>query len=163
MAQDPYLDPAWAILKNKVRARTQSELDAAEVALVHVRTLELAAQPVQGSFDLPHLQAIHRYLFQDVYPFAGELRTLDIHKADDPSGGFMPVSRLRDASTHVFSELAEEVYLRGLDTDTYVGRLGHYLDEVNTFTRSAKAMAGHNGSSSLSLPARPATRSTGPS
>ena len=131
MAQDPYLDPAWAILKNKVHARTQSELGTAEAEFVHVRTLELVAQPVQGSFDLPHLQAIHQHLFQDVYPFAGELRTLDIHKGDDPSGGFMPVSRLRDAAAHVFGELAKENHLRGLDTDTYVGRLGHYLDEVN--------------------------------
>ena len=132
MAQDPYLDPDWAILKNKVHARTQSELDTAEVALVHVRTLELVAQPVEGSFDLAHLQAIHRHLFQDVYPFAGELRTLDIGKSDDPSGGFMPVSRLRDAATYVFRELEEETQLRGLDTEAFVGRLGHYLDEVNS-------------------------------
>ena len=134
VAQDPYLDPDWAILKNKVHARTQSELDTAEVALVHVRTLELVAKPVQGSLDLAHLQAIHRHLFQDVYPFAGDLRTLDIRKSDDPSGGFMPVSRLLDAATYVFREfreLEEENYLRALDTDTYVGRLGHYLDEVN--------------------------------
>lgn len=130
-AQDPYLDPDWAILKNKVHARTQGELDTAEVALVHVRTLELVAKPVQGSLDLAHLQAIHGHLFQDIYPFAGELRTLDIRKADDPGGVFMPVSRLRDAANYVFSELAEEKYLRGLDTDTYVVRLGHYLDEVN--------------------------------
>lgn len=131
MAQDPYLDPDWGILKNRVHARTQSELDSPEVELVHVRTLELVAKPVQGSLDLAHLQAIHRHLFQDVYPFAGELRTLDIRKADDPTGGFMPVSRLRDAATYVFSELAKENHLRGLDTGTYVGRLGHYLDEVN--------------------------------
>ena len=130
-ALDPYVDPDWAILKNKVHARTQGELDTSEVALVLVRTLELVEQPVQGLFDLSHLQAIHQHLFQDVYPFAGELRTVDIRKADDPSGGFMPVSRLLDAATYVFSELKAENYLRALATEPYVGRLGHYLDEVN--------------------------------
>ena len=132
MAQDPYLDPDWAILKNKVHARTQSELDTAEVALVHVRTLELVAQPVEGSFDLAHLQAIHRHLFQDVYPFAGELRQVNMAKADDPSGGFFPYQRLLDGATYVFSELEKEKQLRGLDTEAFVGRLGHYLDEVNS-------------------------------
>src|SRR5690606_15090999 len=33
-----------------------------------------------GSFDLKHLRAIHRHLFQDVYDWAGELRTVEIFK-----------------------------------------------------------------------------------
>ena len=101
-----------------------------------VHRTSLVAQPVEGSFDLAHLQAIHRHLFQDVYPFAVDLRTLDIGKSDDPSGGFMPVSRLLDAATYVFRELEGEKQLRGLDTEAFVGRLGHYLDEVNTGGRS---------------------------
>lgn len=129
--EDPYLDQELGILKNNVGARNERELVAAETALVHHRTLELAARPLPGSFDLAHLQAIHRHLFQDVYPFAGDLRVVDIRKADDPSGGFMPVSRLRDAAGYVFGELAQENHLRGRGTDVFVGRLGHYLDEVN--------------------------------
>ncbi len=34
----------------------------------------------KGSFDLAHLRAIHRHLFQDVYDWAGELRTVEIFK-----------------------------------------------------------------------------------
>lgn len=29
-----------------------------------------------------HLKALHRYLFQDLYEWAGDLRTVDIGKAD---------------------------------------------------------------------------------
>jgi cell filamentation protein len=33
-----------------------------------------------GRFDLAHLRAIHRHLFQDIYDWAGELRTVEISK-----------------------------------------------------------------------------------
>jgi cell filamentation protein len=33
-----------------------------------------------GDFDLRHLRAIHRHLFQDVYDWAGEIRTVEIAK-----------------------------------------------------------------------------------
>lgn len=39
--------------------------------------LELIERPVAGSYDLAHLKAIHRHLFQDVYDWAGELRTVN--------------------------------------------------------------------------------------
>jgi cell filamentation protein len=37
----------------------------------------------KGRFDLDHLRAIHRHLFQDVYDWAGELRTVEISKGGD--------------------------------------------------------------------------------
>jgi fido (protein-threonine AMPylation protein) len=33
-----------------------------------------------GTFDLHHLQAIHLYLFQDVYDWAGQFRTVELSK-----------------------------------------------------------------------------------
>ena len=57
------------------------------------RQVQLGEHPIDGTFDLAHLQAIHRRLFGDVYPFAGLLPTVDIHRIDYPGGQFMP-SRL---------------------------------------------------------------------
>ena len=61
---------------------------AAEAQLVWARSLELTERPIGGRYDLTHLRALHRHLFQDVYPFAGDLRTVDLRKADDPGGWF---------------------------------------------------------------------------
>jgi len=36
----------------------------------------------RGDFDLAHLRAIHRHLFQDIYEWAGELRAVEISKGD---------------------------------------------------------------------------------
>ena len=130
-SQDPYLDQFWGILKNKVHARTQSELEAAEADLVVNRQTVLAKNPVVGNYDLDHLKAIHGYLFQDVYPFAGQLRTIDMHKADDPGGRFFPATRLEDGGRNVFSALAEDNHLKGMSHNQYIERLGHHLDAMN--------------------------------
>ncbi|MDD2484334.1 MAG: Fic family protein [Eubacteriales bacterium] len=36
----------------------------------------------EGMFGVAHLKRIHRYLFQDVYPFAGKFRREDIVKGN---------------------------------------------------------------------------------
>ena len=69
--RDPYLDPHTGILTNLIGARTATELAAAEADLVVVRTLQLWRHPPAPTRNLVELQAIHRHLFQDVYPWAG--------------------------------------------------------------------------------------------
>jgi cell filamentation protein len=39
---------------------------------VAARSYELSQTPLKGRFDLAHLQAIHKYLFSDLYEWAGQ-------------------------------------------------------------------------------------------
>jgi cell filamentation protein len=129
---DPYLDPDTGLLRNRLGAITQEALDSAEADYGLARTVELVERPVKSTGDLRQLQAIHRRLFQDVYEWAGELRTVDIRKGSDPAAEFfMPVSRLQSGAGFAFQELAEDNYLRGLDKDRFVSRLAHHYDQVN--------------------------------
>lgn len=73
-----YCYPDSTVLRNKLNIRSQSKLDAAESKLVVLRINELTKHPLDGGFDLNHLCSIHRYLFQDIYEWAGEIRTVDI-------------------------------------------------------------------------------------
>ena len=43
-----------------------------ETPLALWRLIELQHRPILGNFDVAHLQAIHRYLFQDVYNESAE-------------------------------------------------------------------------------------------
>jgi cell filamentation protein len=128
---DPYLDPFWQILRNKVHARTASELAAAETQLVWARSLELTERPIGGRYDLTHLRALHRHLFQDVYPFAGDLRTVDLRKAGDPGGWFYPAARLTQGADVTFAALAQDKHLRGRDREGFISGLARHLDAVN--------------------------------
>lgn len=59
-----YIYPGTTILRNKLGIIDADELDALERRMFAARAAEGV---LTGDFDLAHLQAIHRHLFQDVY------------------------------------------------------------------------------------------------
>ena len=75
---DPCLYPRSKVLRNKLGITSATQLDHAERELVTQRAV--MGIPF-GDFDLAHLRAIHQHLFQDLYDWAGELRTVEIAKA----------------------------------------------------------------------------------
>ncbi len=60
--------------------RDADQLATFEGRVTTIRLAEVAVRPLIGRYDLAHLKAFHRHLFQDVYGWAGELRTVDIAK-----------------------------------------------------------------------------------
>ena len=72
-SHDHYLDPDSGVLKNRLGITDAATLEKAEAALVATRSYELSKTPLKGRFDLAHLQAIHRYLFRDLYEWAGRV------------------------------------------------------------------------------------------
>ncbi len=82
-SNDDYLDAKTGVMKNKLGFDNQADLEAFEGGLVAVRTSQLAEIPLENrdkTFDLPHMQRIHKHLFGDIYEWAGDLRTIDISK-----------------------------------------------------------------------------------
>ena len=57
-----YCYPGTDILVNKLNIQNHKRLLDAERKLTNLRILDLLENPVKGSFDLTHLQAIHRYI-----------------------------------------------------------------------------------------------------
>ena len=129
--RDPYLDPHTGILTNLIGARTAVELAAAEADLVSVRTLQLWRHPPAPTRDLVELQAIHRHLFQDVYPWAGQLRTVDLRKTVPGAQPFLPVSMITRSAGFVFDPLRQDRYLQHLNRERFIERLAYHYDQVN--------------------------------
>jgi len=44
---------------------------------------------IKGNYDYQHLKAYHKYIFQDIYDWAGEQRTVDIEKSELVLNGIM--------------------------------------------------------------------------
>jgi len=127
-ADDVYCIPGTAVLKNKAGIADQALLDEYEGDFTAIRLLELTQNPVAGSFDLTHLCKIHQYLFQDVYEWAGEVRSVDIVRGDSR---FCNVRQIQSYSNIVFKALAAEKYLLSLEPKVFAKRLAHYLSEIN--------------------------------
>ncbi|MEI2669626.1 MAG: hypothetical protein V9G13_00440 [Marmoricola sp.] len=95
---DPYLDPETGLLRNLVGARDHATLVAAEGALVFARAIQLLDQPPESTSDLRELRAIHLFLFQDIFDWAGQIRVVDIRKKAEDSQFFLPVSIIERAA-----------------------------------------------------------------
>ena len=71
MPDSTYCYPNSDVLKNKLNITDSNELFEAEKELTAIRLRELQGNPIKGNFDFNHLKAIHKYIFQDVYDWAG--------------------------------------------------------------------------------------------
>lgn len=127
-ADDTYCYPSTDVLRNKAEITNAQDLDAYEGELSTLRSIEILENPIEGQFDLAHLQRIHLALFQDVYDWAGKIRTVDISRS---SSRFANVRFIESAANDIFNKLARENWLRGLDADALSKRLAHYLSEIN--------------------------------
>lgn len=89
------------VLENKLGITNSADLAKEEEKLSKKRAVELFEKGLlsladAGSFS--SLQKIHEYLFQDIYNFAGKIRTVNIAKG---SFRFAPVVYLQDAIKHI--------------------------------------------------------------
>ena len=74
---DDHAYPGSTVLKNRLNIQDQATLDAFEVEITTLR----AEEPLPtGAFDSAHYQSVHHHLFQDVYEWAGQYRTVRIAK-----------------------------------------------------------------------------------
>jgi cell filamentation protein len=79
--EDPYTYKNSTVLVNKLDLRGQTEVDAFEAEISSAR----AEEPLpNGTLDFIHYKAVHHHLFQDVYQWAGQVRTVRISKGGNP-------------------------------------------------------------------------------
>ena len=66
------------VLRNLSGIRDPQMLAAFEANVTAARLAELGGRPAKGGFDSAHVKAIHRFIFQEVFSWAGEFRTVNI-------------------------------------------------------------------------------------
>lgn len=120
-----YLYPGTMVLRNKLGIQDADALDYAERMLVRDR---MAQGCPGGDFDLGHLQAIHRHLFQDVYDWAGQIRRVPLSKG---KSRFFPPDRIRLAMQDIHSRIVKQNYLRGLRPDRFAEEAARIIGDVN--------------------------------
>jgi cell filamentation protein len=126
-AEDPYLDPGSNVLINKLGVADAVLLQQIEAETTFLRDAQLKAVTLPGRFDLVHLRAFHRHLFGDVYPWAGELRRVDLTR----TATFAHWAQIESYGGQLFGMLREERFLSTLDGDGFLDRYTHYFAEVN--------------------------------
>lgn len=125
MRDDIYFYAGTQVFKNKLDIRDAGALDRAERRFTTER--ETFGVPA-GNFDLKHLQAIHRHLFQDVYDWAGEIRRVEIRKGGHE---FTFQQAIETEMGMVHRRLVQADYLRRLPRGEFAHEAAKVLGDVN--------------------------------
>jgi cell filamentation protein len=122
---DPYCYPGTTILINRLGLRSQRELDAFESEISLQRSTESLPS---GRLSYTHYRAIHRHLFQDVYSWAGKVRTVRISKGEST---FCYPEHIDQEMAKLFKALGRAGHLRGTSPHAFAKQAAHFLAELN--------------------------------
>src|SRR6266404_6741932 len=122
---DPYTYENSTVLVNKLDLREQAELEAFEAEISSAR----ADEPLpEGNLDFAHYKDVHHHLFQDVYEWAGQVRTVRIFKGGNP---FCFPENIEIQATRLFGELQANGFLQDLEDSAFAHKAAHFLAELN--------------------------------
>ena len=116
------------VLVNKFDIHDNKKLEEIERKIVLAKLYELRQNHQIGNFDVAHFVGIHKFLFEDIYPFAGLFRNENIAKGNF---SFAEWEYIEDQLKKLLDQLKEENYLQNLDRDTFIKRLSYYMAELN--------------------------------
>lgn len=127
---DKYVYINSEILKNKFNLRKNEDLARKERILTSIRLLEILdnKSKIKHTFDLKHLQQIHKYIFQDLYNWAGKLRDVDIAK-----GGtlFCKAINIDSFSKDIFLRLQKDNWLKDCSKEEIAEKLAILFLDIN--------------------------------
>ena len=126
--QSLYCYPDSDVLKNKLNIRNREELKQAEEEITALKQYMLMESPIKGRFTKTQLMNIHRFLFEDIYPFAGHIRREQISKGDTM---FFPPHLISQELDKVFAKLHSEKMLHATDKKCQIEHLSYIMSELN--------------------------------
>lgn len=116
------------VLINKLNIHDNKILKQAEEKIVATKLFILRQNTMIKNFDVNHFKGIHKFLFEDIYPFAGKFRTENIAK------GFFSFAEwefIEDELSNLLKKLNESNNLKNLKRDEFVKAIAYYLSELN--------------------------------
>lgn len=118
---------------NLLGAKNFSKLEEREKRITYAKTRELKVNSIQGNFDYEHLKAIHRYLFEDIYVWAGMDRYEIGIRGDFRKGNtyFTPGSKLPETSKALFNALSNENYFKDFSKENFIKSLASFMNGLN--------------------------------
>lgn len=104
-------------LINKFDIKDSERLSLIEGQITFAKGSELECNPIMGNFDFEHYKAIHKYLFAEIYEWAGKIRSVDISKKGT---SFVKADEIERIANACFARLKNENYFKNLAFDDFV-------------------------------------------
>jgi len=126
LGDDPYTYPGTDILRNRLGIIDDATLNEAERRLTLARGAQAARQTFPASAD--GYRTLHKHLFQDLYDWAGDDRSVNIAKGGSSFAAPLYIARELEK---LFADMAAKNGFRGLARDEFFDRLGNHINELN--------------------------------
>lgn len=124
--EDPLCYRGTHVLRNKADIRDQDQLDEFEQLMFDSRATE---ELPSGDLDFEHYRSLHKHFFQDVYDWAGEIRTIRTGKGQN---WFCYPEFIETEANRLFNRLAERAYLANTDDENaFAEGAAWFLSELN--------------------------------
>ena len=123
-----YCYPNSDVLVNKLNIHDNKTLHKYEAKITAAKLLALRKKGITGNFDVKHLNSIHTFLFEDIYPFAGKFRNENIAKG---VFRFAEYEYIEPELNKLLNKLKEENFLANLTKNKLAEKLAYYLSELN--------------------------------
>lgn len=125
MTQHPYCYPGTDVYRNKLDIRDVALLDTVE-RLESLAGIETLSRRLPISVD--GYKAIHHYIFQNIYEWAGEYRRVDTGRAGAP---FCRADFIATEMDKRFAAIHAEKCLCDLDEIRFAERAAEHVGELN--------------------------------
>ncbi|MBM7643687.1 Fic/DOC family protein [Streptococcus loxodontisalivarius] len=126
--ENQYTYPNSPVLINKQNITNPEKAYRNEHLLVTRRLADLRLKPID-IHSIRDILSIHKYLFQDVYIWAGQYRKVNISKSEN---AFMPIQSFDTAETYI-NHLIHSYYQIDNSKDNIIKSLAKILDNLNYF------------------------------
>ena len=115
-------------LVNKLNIQDEKQLSSVEAHISLAKILILQKNPLQGNFDFEHYKAIHKFIFEDLYDWAGIVRTVNISKKGTSFANADKIYSLADAC---FMRLKNQNYFKNLNKEAFVQKMSDFYCVTN--------------------------------
>ena len=102
---EDYVYDGTNVLRNKLGIKDWNNLKAIEEKIILEKLTALYMHPLKGNFDINHLKSLHRYLFGDLYEFAGKLRDVEMFREQS---AFLDYVQIPDKLSKVLEEYKQK-------------------------------------------------------
>ena len=115
-------------LINKFNIKDDKKLAKIEADITFAKTAILESQVALPPFNFEYYKNIHRFLFEDLYAWAGELRQTDISKKGT---SFCSVKELENACKACFERLEKQNYFKALSRQSFIEEIVDFYQTTN--------------------------------
>lgn len=120
--------PGTSILINKLGIQNQAQLDENETLIVGVKSLQFELAPFPEPLDFSYYKRLHQFLFDELYDWAGTVRSVDLSKQRTH---FCPADEIEPLAVRMFGRVEKMDFFCGLPREDFIIELADFYSSVN--------------------------------